>query len=84
MGNSKVKNADVIYQKYVPLLHLQLCSTNLYGLRKNEKKMVGTCEKVISADKAYQYLIVANEIAFSMPKGKHTRIYTLQSGYRRL
>lgn len=51
---------------------------------KTKKKMVGTCEKVISADKAYQYLIVANEIAFSMPKGKHTRIYTLQSGYRRL
>lgn len=37
--------------------------------------MVGTWEKVISADKAYQYLIVPNEIAFSMPKGKH--IYTL-------
>lgn len=44
---------------------------------KTKKKMVGTYEKVISADKAYQYLIVANEIAFSMPKGKHTRIYTL-------
>lgn len=66
------KNADVTYQRHCTCNFVpQICMPT----QKQKKKMVGTWKKLISSDKPYQYLIVPNEIAFSMPKGKH--IYTL-------
>lgn len=69
----KRKNADVTYQRHCTCNFVpQICMPTQKHKKKDGWHMK---KKVISSDKPYQYLIVPNEIAFSMPKGKN--IYTL-------